>query len=431
MSRDPDRHLLLVVGLSGLPAREALAAVLRVTPMVSVVFVTGWVDPEPLRRTWTERSAGGEFRTVGDLDEAVTAALAVHDRQPLAGVVTYSERLLRPHAEIAARLGLRGNTPEAVAIAQSKSRQRAVFAEHGVPSPAYVVLRDETEVPAAVAVTGLPAVFKPSFGAGSQGVTLAGTEADVVALVRQARSTVTALTRLQSEDTFVLEERMVLEGDPATPYADYVSVESLLLDGRIEHVAITDRLRLTHGYVEEGLVQPTRLDPADAAAVIDCADRAVRAVGLTDGAAHTEVALTPDGPKIIEVNARAGGPIPTMLMASAGYDYAAAIARAALGIASAPREPFGAAVWFRFVPMPAGDWRIVAQAPADEIRARFPEVVQLNLRFAVGGSISRHGSQHLGTFTVRGPDLRSARQRAEEVESAIGFRLEPLEEVTV
>jgi hypothetical protein len=426
MSGAPGRHLLLVVGLSGLAAREALAAALRVTTAVSVVFVTGWTDPEPVRHAWERQSAGGEFRAVRDLDEVVTAALAVHRRRPLDGVVTYSERLLRPYAEVAARLGLRANAPDVVAVAQSKARQRAVFAERGVPSPRFAVLRDQPDVPAAVAVTGLPAVFKPSFGAGSQQVALAGTEHEVAALLRQARSADTALTRLQREDAFLLEERMTLEGGPGSPYADYVSVESLLLDGRIEHLAITDRLRLTHGYVEEGLVQPTRLGPAAAEAVTGCVDLALKAVGLTDGAAHTEVALTPDGPKIIEVNARAGGPIPTMLMASAGYDFAAAIARAALGIPSPPPRSRRAAAWCRFVPIPYGRWRVVAQAPAEQIRARFPEVVQLSLRFPLGGLASRHGSQHLATFTVRAADPHRAREKAAEVERAIGFELEPV-----
>lgn len=424
-----DRHVLLVVGLSGLPGPQALAAVLRVTPVVSVTFVTGWVDPEPLRRTWQESASGGEFRTVGSLDEVVTAAVEIHRERPVDGVVTYSERLLRPHAEVAARLGLRGNTPEVVAVAQSKFRQRAVFAERGVPSPRYAVLRDESDVPAAVAVTGLPAVFKPSFGAGSQGVTLATTEREVIDLVRQARTTDTALTRLQNEDVVVLEERMAVEGTDPSPYADYVSVESLLLDGRIEHVAVTDRLRLRNGYIEEGMVQPTRLSAPDAQAVVDCVDMALKAIGLTDGAAHTEVALTADGPKIVEVNARAGGPIPTMMLAAADYDYAAAIARAALGLPSPPRGEFTGAAWFRYVPIPYGDWRVVAQAEAGDIRARFPELVQLSLRFKVGQRISRHGSQHLGTFTVRGRDLRHARAVAEEVERVIGFRLEPVPEV--
>jgi biotin carboxylase len=419
-------HLLLIIGLSGLPAREALAAALRVTPTVSVAFVTGWVDPEPVRTAWADGSTGGEFRTAQDFGEVVAAAADIHRRLPVDGVVTYSERLVRPHALVAAQLGLRGNRPEVVEVAQSKLRQREAFERHGVPSPRFAVLRDESDVARAVAVTGLPAVFKPSFGAGSQGVTSVSTPEEVAELVRLTRAADTPLSRLQSEDACVLEERMNVEGAPGSPYADYVSVESLLLDGTIQHLAVTDRVRLTNGYIEEGMVQPTRLDTAAADAIVDRVDRALKALGLTDGAAHTEVALTPDGPKIIEVNARAGGPIPTMLIATAGYDYAAAIARAALGIPSPPRGDFTAAAWFRYVPVPAGEWRIVAQADADAIRARFPAVVQLNLRYRPGQTVTRHGSQHLGTFTVRAGDLDSARKAAEEVEDAIGFRLEPV-----
>jgi biotin carboxylase len=420
------RHLLLVAGLSGLPGREALDAALRVAPVVSVVFVTGWTDPEPLREVWSRRSAGGEFRTVATLGDAVGAATDVHRRRPLDGVLTYSERLLRPHAEIAARLGLRGNPPEAVAIAQSKARQRAVFAEHGVPSPRFAVLRDESDVPGAVATVGLPAVFKPSFGAGSQQVARADSAREVAALLRAARSADTALARLQHDDAFLLEERMSLEGEPGSPYAGYVSVESLLLDGRAEHLAVTGRLRLTHGYVEEGAVLPGHLDGAASREVLDCVDLALKAVGLTDGAVHTEVAIGGGGPRIVEVNARAGGPVPTMLRAAAGYDFAAAIAGVALGLPFPACPPPSATAWFRMIPIPAGTWRVVSQTPAAEIRARFPEVVQLSQRFPLGGVASRHGSGHLATFTVREPTARQAQAKAAEVERALGLELEPL-----
>ncbi|ONI77928.1 hypothetical protein ALI144C_31505 [Actinosynnema sp. ALI-1.44] len=427
----PDRqdgaHLLLIVGLSGLAAGQALAAALRVTSTVSVAFVTGWVDPQPVREQWERHSQGGEFRTVDSLDGVVSAAVELHRRRPLDGVVTYSERLLRPHAEIAHRLGLRGNSPASVAVAQSKLRQRQALAARGVPSPRFALLREEADVSAAVATVGLPAVFKPSFGAGSQGVALARTAGEVCELLRRGKTTDTALTRLQNEDAFVLEERMSVEGAPGSPYADYVSVESLLLDGEIEHVAVTDRVRLSHGYIEEGMVLPTRLGKEAADAVVECADQAIRAIGLTEGAAHTEVALTATGPKIVEVNARAGGPIPGMLMAAADYDYAAAIARAALNLRSAGRGAFTAASWFRYIPIPYGEWLVAAQASPEEVRARFPELVQLSLRFGVGRRISRHGTQHLGTFTVRGTDLDHARATAAAVERAIGFKLEPVD----
>jgi biotin carboxylase len=423
---DRCEHLVLIVGIGGLPAPEALRAARSVTRYVSVLFVTAWADPAPLREIWQlDAAGGGEFLEVPNLEAAVDSCVRLHDRLPVDGVVTYSELLLKPQAEIAARLGLPGNSPESVATAQSKARQRIVFATHGVPSPRHARLRDDSDVFAAVEAIGLPAVFKPSLGAGSRNVTQVGTVSELTRAYHRARQAPGAF--LQGEDVFLLEEPMPVEGADDSPYADYVSVESLLFEGAATHVAISDRLRLRHGYVEEGLVIPTRLGDDAAKRVTDCAERALRAVGLTHGATHTEIALTPDGPRVIEVNARAGGPTPTMLQVAAGYDFAAEIARVALGQPPGPPPQFTAVAWFRFMPIPAGSWRVTSQRTADEARQRFPELKQLSLRFRPGQTALRSNTQHLASFTVQGMTAREANDLAAAVESFLAITLAPLD----
>ena len=288
-------HLLLISGIGGHPPAEALDSLSRLSPAVSVVHIAAWGDPEPVRADWAARGLRGEFLTAADLDDAVAVGLALHGRYALSGVVTYSELLLRPQAELAERLGLPGNAPEAVTVAQSKSRQRQVFAEHGVPSPRFAEIREEGDLAEAARGIGLPAVFKPSLGAGSQSVRLVRTYEELLEAYRDGRATVSAF--LQSEDVFLLEERLELEADGDSGWAAYCSVESLLAAGERHHLAVSDRLELRHGYAEEGASMPSRLDPAVQAAAVDCADRAIRAIGLTTGAVHTEIALTPRGPR--------------------------------------------------------------------------------------------------------------------------------------
>src|SRR5262249_1594043 len=58
--------------------------------------------------------------------------------------------------------------------------------------------------------------------------------------------------------------------------------------------------------------------------------RAIVSVGASNGAVHTEIKLTPEGPRIIEVNGRLGGCIGELL-AEAGYNVVAEIGRVALG----------------------------------------------------------------------------------------------------
>ncbi|MFE9251277.1 acetyl-CoA carboxylase biotin carboxylase subunit family protein [Streptomyces sp. NPDC007088] len=416
-------HLLLLAGIGGHAPDEALASLSTLTDTVSVVYVSAWRPPDLLRAAWQKRGLRGEFLEAADLGAAVEVAAALHERLPLDGVVTYSELLLRPQAEIAAALGLPGNSPEAVAVAQSKARQRLVFAEHGVPSPDFEVITSERDLPAAAARVGLPGVFKPSLGAGSQSVRLVSTYAELIRAFTAARAEKTPF--LQYDEAYLLEERMELEADGDSGYASYCSVESLLVSGTAHHLALSDRLPLEHGYAEEGVALPSRLAPATAAAVTEAADRAIRAIGLTSGAVHTEVALTADGPKIIEVNARAGGPLPVMFKAAAGYDYAAQIGRAALGLRPSALPEFSGVALLRFLPIPQGVWRVAGQTPVEQVLRAFPELVYVSPRFAPGQRVSRQGTLHLASFLVRASDVGTARAVTRRVEQALDIRLVP------
>lgn len=416
-------HVLLLAGIGGHAPDEALDSLSTLTEAVSVVYITAWRSSEPVRADWERRGLRGEFLDAPDLDAAVLAATDLHGRLPLDGVVTYSELLLRPQAEIASRLGLPGNPPEAVAVAQSKARQRLAFAEYGVPSPEFEIITSERDLAAAAARVGLPGVFKPSLGAGSQSVRLVSTYAELIHAFTAARAEKTAF--LQSDEAYLLEQRMALETDGDSGYAAYCSVESLLAAGTAHHLAVADRLPLEHGYAEEGVLLPSRLDEATRAAVVDVADRAIRAIGLVSGAVHTEIALTADGPRVIEVNARAGGPLPTMFEVAAGYDYAAEIGRAALGLQPNGLPEFTRVALLRFLPIPAGNWRVATQTPVEEVLRAFPELVYVSPRFTPGQRISRQRTLHLVSFMVHAPDRDAARAVTRQVEQALDIRLVP------
>lgn len=417
-------HLLLLAGVGGYTPQDALVSLATLTRRVSMLFIDAWVPADRIRAMWEASRLDGDLVIVGTLDEAVEAACALHVRNPLDGVVTYSELLLQPHARITARLGLPGSSVAAVEIAQSKARQRVVFAEKGVASPRFAVISQQEQVAAAVAHVGLPAVFKPSLGAGSVGVHRVDTLEQVQASF-QTFLTQTS-TFLQCDPHVLLEEPMPLEGDADSAYANYVSVESLLIDGEAIHLAVTDRARLRHGYVEEGLIMPSHLAAQQQQRLIDEAERAIHAIGLTHGAVHTEVAWINDEPKIIEVNARAGGPTPSMFKAAADYDYAADIARAYLNIRSGQRPQFQQVAWHRFMPIPEGEWQVVSQTPVAEVMARLPAIVYLSPRFQPGQKVSRQLTLHLASFMVVAPTAEEAMALVAAVEEALAIRLEPL-----
>ncbi|MFZ0768808.1 MAG: hypothetical protein WAM64_06255, partial [Acidimicrobiales bacterium] len=102
------------------------------------------------------------------------------------------------------------------------------------------------------------------------------------------------------------------------PYANYVSVESIVSQGAISHLALTGRFPLAENFRETGFFIPAALTEHDQAAALDLASSAIKALGVTTGCLHTEIKFTPEGPRVIEVNGRVGGGIPEMLDRAAG-----------------------------------------------------------------------------------------------------------------
>lgn len=415
-------HLLLLAGVGGHSPEDALDSLSRLTSRVSVAFVDAWTDATPVEQDWRRRRLAGEFLVASDLDTCVDLVEQAHARTPFDGVVTYSELLLRPQAEIAARLGLPGNPVAAVRRAQSKVEQRRAFTVAGVPAPEHAVVAQAADIPGAARRVGLPAVFKPSLGAGSLGVV-------GVASVAQAQEAFARMLAaaggpfLQTDDLALLEEHVPVEGGAGSPYADYCSVESLLSHGSLLHVAVTDRLRLRHGFVEEGLVLPSHLPAAVRRAACECATAAIRALGLTTGAVHTEVALGPNGPQVIEVNARAGGPVPVLLETAAGYDYAAEAARVALGLEPAPPRPFHRTAYMRFLPTPPGEWEVRGATPTADILAACPELVYFSSRCPAGRVLRSEVDLHVASYVLAAPTFDDARRLAALVEERFALDL--------
>ena len=191
--------------------------------------------------------------------------------------------------------------------------------------PCHLVRPDQSarELLAVEAEVGWPAVLKPRSAQGS-------------------RYTFLARDRAELENLLVAlgpgRPDMVLEGyladDPARagdPYAGYVSVESVVADGVISHLALTGRFPPAGNFRETGFFIPAALDAGSRSAVLDLATRAIDALGVRTGCLHTEVKFTPDGPRIIEVNGRLGGGVPEMLERAAGVSLLDLTLRVALG----------------------------------------------------------------------------------------------------
>ena len=115
-------------------------------------------------------------------------------------------------------------------------------------------------------------------------------------------------------------------------FANFVSVESVVEGGRVEHAAISARTPFRWPFRETGYFTPSALSPELAGRrTASRVATAARALGVDIGCLHTEIKLTDDGPVVIEVNGRPGGGMSEMLERASGFSILRAALRLAVG----------------------------------------------------------------------------------------------------
>jgi len=209
--------------------------------------------------------------------------------------------------------------------------------------------RDPAAIEALAAAVVFPAVLKPRIGSGGQ-YTMPVADADdlvrsVALLPRQAGGEM---------GMFVEQYLPSFAAEPGERFGKYLSVESLVTSGEISHLAVTGRFPLAEPFRETGFFIPSDLPQAQLAAVLEVATAALRALGLRTGDCHTEIKLTPDGPRVIEVNGRLGGGVPEMLFQASGLSIFELSMRVALGETVVVDGP---------VPCARVGWRFLFQPP--------------------------------------------------------------------
>jgi biotin carboxylase len=242
------------------------------------------------------------------------------------GIVTYLDANMTTFAQVAEALGLPFHSLATSVALTDKADQRRVLNNAGVAMPPCFVIapgQSEGDLAAIESEVGWPAVLKPRSAQGSRFTFFVKDEVDLIQYLRNLGPG---------------RPDMVLEGyladDPSRadePYADYVSVESVVARGVISHLAVTGRFPLAENFRETGFFIPAALSETDQAAVLGLASSAIEALGVTTGCLHSEIKFTPDGPRVIEVNGRVGGGVPEMLDRAAGLELIEITLRLALG----------------------------------------------------------------------------------------------------
>ena len=240
------------------------------------------------------------------------------------GVLTWDDPRVVQTARLARALGLPGCAPEAALRCRDKHATRDALRADGVPQAASALVTTLSQARAAADAIGYPLVLKARALAASIGVVLVDGPDQLAARFRIARgATAPGATEVPPGDVLVEE---YLDGPEVSVDAAWSG------DG----MAVAFIARKQIGYPPYFEEVGHLVDGADPLLgdhrLRDRLVAAHAAVGFDTGWTHTEMRLTPDGPKVVEINARIGGDrIPHVAELATGIEAAPAAAAVACG----------------------------------------------------------------------------------------------------
>jgi biotin carboxylase len=224
-------------------------------------------------------------------------------------------------------LGVPHCDPTAAARCRDKLAAREALARAGVPSARFALVHDAGEARAAAEALGYPVVVKPRALTASFGVSKVDGPAGLAAAVETAHANA-------FPEPWGFRRGLLVE-----EYLDgpEISVDCAAWRGRVEPVIFARKVLGYPPHFEEvgHIVAPAEQLVEDPEQVRSVVRAAHRAMGIDDTVTHSEVRLTADGPRLVEVNGRLGGDvIPLVAHTATGLNLPLASADIATG-----REP--------------------------------------------------------------------------------------------
>jgi hypothetical protein len=373
----------------------------------------------------------GEVVDVTGLSHDAAAARIAEARPD--GILALHDQRLSWTAEVAQRLDLPFYSPQTAVALSDKRAQRAALAAAGIPVPAVLPVpprRDRAGLSALLGAVTFPAVLKPRRSDCSRNTVFVRSRDELVdALDDVARHAPADRDALQLEE--YLGDRPGAAHTGEHRFADYVSVESAVIAGRPRHLAVTGRFPHATPFRETGMFIPARLPDDEREATLELVTAAAAALGVERGCLHTEIKMTPDGPRVIEVNGRIGGGVPEMLRDVADLELLPIALRLALGtqddLASLPATTGVAYALYRQVPPEIR--RVTAVDGLDALRGR-ADVDRLTLYHGAGAEIDWRDGTESSIFEVTGhvtdhEVLLEIRRAVEHDVTVIGETAEP------
>lgn len=317
------------------------------------------------------------FNVPGVIKEVIStidtpSILKAAKRHQINGIITLaSDMPMQSVAVVSHEMGLVGISEDTALNATNKAFMRDALKEKGVPVPLYYRVRGIDEFKTAIKnihESGYKCIVKPADNSGSRGVDLLTESSNLDEAFKYT-------IEYSRGGEIVVEEYM--EGPE-------VSVETLAVNGEVSVIQITDKMTTGAPYfVEMGHNQPSLLSKEIKKQIEQVAIAANKAIGIENGPSHTEIKVTNDGPKIVELGARLGGDCITthLVPLSTGINMVENSILIALGEKPDLRPKWNKGSAIRYLSNSKG---IIKDISGIDLAEKSPNIVQVSIVHGVG-----------------------------------------------
>jgi biotin carboxylase len=236
-----------------------------------------------------------------DYAEVERRVLAVHALFPIDAVLCLIDSHVPTAAQLAHRLGLRHLNPSSATLLRDKFNVRRRLVERGLAQPPFELATSNDSLSAAVERLGLPVLIKPADGYGSQNIVVLRYPEDLDPLLSPLNNLLPSHADyglgFRANDRLLVERFMT---------GSVIGCDTLTANCRHQLLGIHAKLFFEPPSfaIRGGCFTPNR---PEFEAIERYLFSVLDAVGLDWGAAHTELLLTPEGPRLIEINPRLVG----------------------------------------------------------------------------------------------------------------------------
>ena len=359
------------------------------------------------------------FSVPGVIKEVIStidtpAILEAAKRHKINGIMTLaSDMPMQSVAAVSREMRLVGISEDTALKATNKAFMRDALKENSVPVPLYFRVKGRNAFKDAIGKVrnaGYKCIVKPADNSGSRGVELLEDNSDLDAAYDYTFN-------YSRSGEIVVEEFM--EGPE-------VSVETLAVDGIVHIIQITDKLTTGAPYfVEMGHSQPSRLNEEICEKIKRIAIEANKAIGIKNGPSHTEIIITKDGPKIVELGARLGGDCITthLVPLSTGVNMVECSIRIALGEKPDLKPKWNKGSAIRYLKTECG---LLKKIIGVEEAKKIPGIIQVSVVHNVGEQVGQIKSSvdRVGFVIAQKENAESAVMICDKALERIGFIVE-------